>query len=45
MNCPHCASDKIGHRNGKQSYLCRDCRRQFLLDPIVATWDKAFSVR
>jgi transposase-like protein len=31
MNCPHCASDKTvknGHRNGKQNYLCRDCRRQ-----------------
>jgi hypothetical protein len=32
MNCPPCASNKVvknGHRNGKQSYLCRDCRRQF----------------
>ncbi|MBW4541789.1 MAG: IS1 family transposase, partial [Myxacorys chilensis ATA2-1-KO14] len=28
MTCPHCASDKVvknGHRNGKQSYLCRTC--------------------
>ena len=36
MNCPHCTSDKIvknGHRNGKQSYLCRDCRRQFRDNP------------
>ncbi len=36
MNCPHCASEKIvknGHRNGKQSYLCRDCRRQFRDNP------------
>ncbi len=36
MNCPHCASDKIvknGHRNGKQNYLCRDCRRQFRDNP------------
>ncbi|CAA9590598.1 Mobile element protein [uncultured Synechococcales cyanobacterium] len=32
MNCAHCTSDKIvknGHRKGKQSYLCRDCRHQF----------------
>ena len=36
MSCPHCTSDKIvknGHRNGKQSYLCRDCRRQFRDNP------------
>jgi transposase-like protein len=36
MNCPRCASDKIvknGHRHGKQSYLCRDCQRQFRENP------------
>lgn len=38
MNCPHCASDQVvknGHRNGKQSYLCRHCRRQFRENPDV----------
>ena len=32
MNCPHCESEKVvknGHRQGKQSYLCRICNRQF----------------
>ena len=32
MNCPHCESGKVvknGHRQGKQSYLCRICNRQF----------------
>jgi transposase-like protein len=36
MTCPYCSSDKVlknGHRNGKQSYLCRDCRRQFRANP------------
>jgi len=36
MNCPHCTSDKIvknGHRNARQSYLCRDCRHQFRDNP------------
>lgn len=36
MNCPRCASDKVvknGHRNGKQSYLCQNCRRQFQENP------------
>lgn len=36
MNCSHCASDKVvknGYRNGKQSYLCRDCHRQFRENP------------
>ena len=36
MNCPHCARNKVvknGHRNGKQSYLCRDCHRQFRDNP------------
>lgn len=33
MNCPHCDSGKTtknGTRNGKQNYICKDCRRQFL---------------
>ncbi len=32
MDCPHCQSSKVvknGHRQGKQSYLCRGCNRQF----------------
>ncbi len=32
MNCPNSESHKVvknGHRQGKQSYLCRDCGRQF----------------
>ena len=36
MNCPRCTSDKVvknGHRHGKQSYLCRDCHRQFRENP------------
>lgn len=36
MTCPHCQSHKVvknGHRQGKQSYLCRDCGRQFRENP------------
>lgn len=36
MNCPHCGSGKVvknGHRQGKQSYLCRGCERQFRENP------------
>ena len=32
MDCPYCQSHKVvknGHRQGKQSYLCRECGRQF----------------
>lgn len=32
MDCPNCKSSKVvknGHRQGKQSYLCRDCNCQF----------------
>ncbi|WP_308805662.1 transposase-like zinc-binding domain-containing protein, partial [Limnospira platensis] len=28
MDCPYCQSHKVvknGHRQGKQSYLCREC--------------------
>ena len=35
--CPSCESEDVsrnGHtRHGKQNYKCRDCRRQFVLDP------------
>ncbi|QJB29635.1 MULTISPECIES: IS1-like element ISArma2 family transposase [Limnospira] len=36
MNCPYCQSHKVvknGHRQGKQSYLCRECGRQFRENP------------
>jgi len=36
MLCPHCQSRQVvknGHRQGKQSYLCRDCGRQFRENP------------
>lgn len=36
MNCPQCQSStfvKNGRRQGKQSYLCRDCNRQFRENP------------
>ncbi len=36
MDCPDCQSHKVvknGHRQGKQSYLCRDCGRQFRSNP------------
>jgi AcrR family transcriptional regulator len=33
MKCPHCRSaqlSKNGYRRGKQCYLCKDCRKQFV---------------
>lgn len=37
MICPDCGSSKVklnGHiHNGKQNHLCKDCGRQFVLDP------------
>ncbi|NEQ75592.1 MAG: IS1 family transposase [Okeania sp. SIO2C9] len=39
MDCPYCQSHKVvknGHRQGKQSYLCRDCGRQFRDSPCPA---------
>lgn len=33
MICPHCHSQRIsknGHRRGKQCYLCKDCKKQFV---------------
>ena len=48
MNCPRCDSNDIKKNvsihNGKQKYQCKDCNRQFVLDPqnkIISqsTWD------
>ena len=36
---PYCQSHKVvknGHRQGKQSYLCRECGRQFRDGPCPA---------
>ena len=37
MNCPTCNSEKIikngSIHNGKQKYACKDCNRQFILEP------------
>ncbi len=33
MKCPHCESTQIrknGHQKGKQRYLCKNCRKQFV---------------
>lgn len=33
VECPKCSSNRVsknGHKNGKQRYLCKDCRRQFV---------------
>ena len=33
MMCPHCRSENIsknGNRRGKQCYLCKDCKKQFV---------------
>jgi AcrR family transcriptional regulator len=35
MICPNCQSDRIaknGHHQGKQRYVCRECKRQFMGD-------------
>jgi hypothetical protein len=34
MICPHCYSKRVsknGQRRGKQCYLCKDCRKQFVI--------------
>ena len=39
MDYPYCQSHKVvknGHRQGKQSYLCRECGRQFRDSPCPA---------
>jgi len=37
MNCPSCVSDYIikngFSKGGKQKYKCRDCGKQFVLNP------------
>ncbi|MDM8568537.1 hypothetical protein QUF50_03290 [Thiotrichales bacterium HSG1] len=37
MNCPTCNSENIikngSIHNGKQKYACKDCGRQFVLEP------------
>jgi transposase-like protein len=36
MNCPYCQGHKVvknGYCQGKQSYLCRECGRQFQENP------------
>lgn len=33
MKCPQCESTQVsknGQRHGKQNYICRDCRKQFV---------------
>lgn len=45
MKCPRCHSVKIcknGHKNGKQRYLCKDCRRQFAGTRQRLGYDDAF---
>ena len=45
MKCPRCHSDKIcknGHKNGKQRFLCKDCRRQFTGSQNKPKYDEAF---
>ena len=36
-SCPSCGSEEVSRngltRHGKQNYKCRDCGRQFVLDP------------
>ena len=36
--CPHCSSSRVkknGHtHNGKQNHYCKDCRTQFVLNPV-----------
>ena len=48
MNCPRCNSNNIRKNgsihNGKQKYQCKDCNRQFVIDPQnkqipQSTWD------
>lgn len=38
MNCPHCGSEDIVKNgvtssSGKQNYLCKSCKRQFVVNP------------
>ncbi len=41
MNCPDCQSHKVvknGHRQGKQSYLGRECSLQFRENPCPKSY-------
>ena len=43
MDCPHCQSSKVvknGRRQGKQSYLCRSCNRQFRENPQPQSYSR-----
>lgn len=43
MDCPHCQSGKVvknGRRQGKQSYLCRGCNRQFREKPQPQSYSR-----
>ena len=45
MKCPRCHSEKIcknGHKNGKQRFLCKDCRHQFVKVRSQRGYDDAF---
>ena len=45
MKCPRCCSDKVcknGHKNGKQRFLCKKCRRQFVEFRTQMGYDEAF---
>ena len=45
MKCPRCQSDKIiknGRKNGKQRFICKVCRRQFLESQSPRGYDEAF---
>jgi len=45
LKCPQCQSVKInknGRKNGKQRFLCKNCRRQFVESYIKQGYDEAF---
>ena len=39
MQCPRCQSERIVKNgtihSGKPKWMCKDCRRQFVVDPII----------
>ena len=45
IKCPKCHSKKIcknGRKNGKQRFLCKDCRHQFVGSQTKPKYDRAF---
>lgn len=45
LKCPRCQSERIcknGHKNGKQRFLCKECRRQFVEFRTQPGYDEAF---